>query len=326
MPRASSSSRDSLSRFLYSKVKLVEPLLVLEGESLVDGAVGDVQVVDVGGVLLLVFLDGEDVDVVQRAVHHLRLRAVAFYQQVFLFHFLCLLEAHFLGEFLHAAVQHAFHGLRVALEYLFHLGDVAQVLLFALLAHAGARAVVDVVLQADAELAAADVLRREAVLARAQGVEVLDEVEHGNHAGEVAVGAEVGGAVAHDFPGAEHAGKRLFRHADAGVGLVVLQQHVVPWLVLLDEVVFQQQGVFLGVDHDVAYVRNLGDEQARLARVVLAVEVAGHAAFQVLRLAHVDDGALGVEVLVDAGAFGQVVHDARQVGVVLEDVHEKEER
>ena len=254
----------------------------------------------------------------EHVAHHLRSRAVVLDQQVLFLHLLRFLELHFGGQVLHAAVEHLFDVAGVPLENFLDFTDVLQVFLLCLPPDARACAVLQVILQADVELAGPYVLGREVEVAGADGIQVLDEVEHGIHGRQVAVGSVVRRAVADDAAGLEDAREVFVLDADAGVGLVVLQQDVVARLVFLDEVVLQQQGVFFGVDHDVADVGYLAHQYAGLAGPVVAVEVGGDSPFQIFGLSNVDDGSFAVQVLVDAGAFGQVQHDAFQVVVELQ--------
>ena len=105
------------------------------------------------------------------------------------------------------------------------------------------------------------------------------------------------------------------RELYVGIGLVVAQQDVEARLALLDEIVFERQRLFVVGDDDVVDVDGLAHQRAGFGVLPAAfVEVAGHAAAQVLRLAHVDDFAFGILVEVHAGLggdgtdFGEEVH------------------
>ena len=102
--------------------------------------------------------------------------------------------------------------------------------------------------------------------------------------------------------GDEHAREFLSGHADPGIGLGVLEEDVVLGLVLLDEVVFQQEGVGLGIHHGKLCVGNLAYQDARLGvQALRRHKVLGHAFVQVLGLAHIDNLPLSVIVAVHAG-------------------------
>ena len=99
------------------------------------------------------------------------------------------------------------------------------------------------------------------------------------------------------------------------ISFVVAQQDVEARLALLDEVVFERQRLFIIGDDDVVDIDGFAHQGAGLRVLPAAfVKIAGHAAAQVLRLAHVDDFALGVLVEIHAGLgrdgadFGEEVH------------------
>ena len=72
----------------------------------------------------------------------------------------------------------------------------------------------------------------------------------------------------------------------------------------LDKVVFEQEGIGFGVHHDIFHVVYVRDHGAYLAFLFL-VEIRIDAPFEVLGLAHVDNRALLVEILVHARLLGK---------------------
>ena len=52
----------------------------------------------------------------------------------------------------------------------------------------------------------------------------------------------------------EDPGVWFFRDTDRRIALPVFEQDVIMWLVLLDEVVFQQESILLAIYHDVANI------------------------------------------------------------------------
>lgn len=73
----------------------------------------------------------------------------------------------------------------------------------------------------------------------------------------------------------EDTGKVFVGHADAGIGLTVLEQHVVARIIFLDECVLEQQSVFLAVDNRIADVFNLAHQYLGLKAVYLFMEIGG---------------------------------------------------
>ena len=169
---------------------------------------------------------------------------------------------------------------------------------------AGAEAAADVVLQAGVGVFAVEV-----DFAGGDFELAVDEV--GEAVGEVAgeVGTEVGGAVFAEAAGDEDAGDAFAREFDVGVGFVVLEEDVEAGLVLLDEVVFEGEGLFFVFDDDVVEVGGFGDEGTGFGfREAVVGEVVADAGAEVLRFADVDDVAEGVFVEINARQEGQLRH------------------
>ena len=72
--------------------------------------------------------------------------------------------------------------------------------------------------------------------------EFLDDFEHGDHGGHIAVRSEVSAPFAVDISGLEDARIGFVGDTDTGIGLAVFQQHIVARLVFLDQTVFQAAG------------------------------------------------------------------------------------
>ena len=184
-----------------------------------------------------------------------------------------LLKLQFGRLLLHLVVHHAAQLARVAAQNLACLAHAVLVLLERLPPDARPEAVVYVVFEAGLEPPFGHAVARQRQPAGARLVQFLYEVEHGIHARGVAVRPEVLPALLVDVARLEYTRIRVVGHADAGVGLSVLEQHVVARVVLLDETVLKQQRVLLGVDHGVAYVAYLRYEHLGLVAVHLLVEV-----------------------------------------------------
>ena len=101
--------------------------------------------------------------------------------------------------------------------------------------------------QAWSELMAKYGIRVNLVPAAAQRVGIVEELDQSTGVIYAAVGAEVTRAVSFDAAREEYAGEGVGGYADPGIGLGVLEEDVVLWLVLLDEIVLQQQRIGLAV-------------------------------------------------------------------------------
>ena len=61
--------------------------------------------------------------------------------------------------------------------------------------------------------------------------------------------------------GDKNAWKKLLCHANPGVTLVVLEQHIVARLELLDETILKVESFLFAVDHNVLHVPNVAHKQ-----------------------------------------------------------------
>src|SRR5207253_11354514 len=92
------------------------------------------------------------------------------------------------------------------------------------------------------------------------------------------------------------------RQLDIGISLVIAQQQVEARFTLLDEVVLERQRLFFVVNDDVLDVSRLADQRAGLGLDLDPLhEIRTHPRPQALRLANVDDLALGVLVEIHSG-------------------------
>ena len=92
------------------------------------------------------------------------------------------------------------------------------------------------------------------------------------------VRAEVGAAVLFQPPGHIHPRKLLAGQLDVGIGLIISQQNVVTRFVLLDQIVFERQRLFVVVDLNKVDIAGFADQRVRLrVRQPVFVEVAADA-------------------------------------------------
>ena len=215
-----------------------------------------------------------------------------------------LFEIQGLGRFFHQALVMPDHLPAAAAEQRGDLGDPSAVFLFGNGTDATAFAASDVVFQARTEFPPQDGLGVDFQRTGAQRIQLPEEFQEVARMHDAAVGSEIAGAVLDQPAGQEDLGILIRAHADPGIGLRVLEQDVVPGLVLLDEVVFQQQGIRLGSHDRKLGVGDLRDQDAGLAVEPLRRdEILGDPLVQVLRLAYIDDIPLGVIVAVDTGGM-----------------------
>ena len=127
------------------------------------------------------------------------------------------------------------------------------------------------------------------------------------------VGPEVFAPVLSDLSGGKHPWKPFVFQNDEGICFVVFELDVVDGLVLLDHVVFEQQGIGFARCDNPLHISNLFHQQSGFAVVVLFGEVAGHPLFQVFGLADVQQFTVSIKVLINAGLLGHSIEDCLDV-------------
>ena len=144
------------------------------------------------------------------------------------------------------------------------------------------------IVQADLVFLGLNTLLRDGLPAGAWMVEFFDKVKDIVHRSDVGIRAVIRTPFLVDGTGLEDAWEELVGDTDGRVGLAVFQKDVVSRIVFLDERIFEQQRIFLGVDYRVADIENLTDEYLCLEAVYLGVEVARHTILQTLGLADIE--------------------------------------
>ena len=140
--------------------------------------------------------------------------------------------------------------------------------------------------------------------AGADGVIGLEEIEQFAGVEGRAVRPEVTRAVAYELACQINPGERICADTYPRIGLGILEQDVVLWLVLLDKVVFKQQGIGLGVHHGVLGISNLAYQNPGLGIEPGWIdEVLRNPLVQVLGFAYIYHISLGVVVSVDSGGM-----------------------
>ena len=94
-----------------------------------------------------------------------------------------------------------------------------------------------------------------------------------------------------------------------GKTLVVPQHHIEPRPVLLDEIVFKQQRLGLGIRDRDFHVRRFGEQRLHLRLNVAGLKVGSDPVLQVSRLADVEDLAVRIQHPVDARTTGEAIDE-----------------
>tara|TARA_B100001939_G_C16376922_1_gene378199 strand:- start:144 stop:485 length:342 start_codon:yes stop_codon:yes gene_type:complete len=106
-------------------------------------------------------------------------------------------------------------------------------------------------------------------------------------------------SVIDELPGGKYPRKRFFLYTYPRVGFVVFEQNIIPWLVFFDQIIFQEQGVRFGVDHNVLYVVDFFDHNSGSGIIVLFIKVTSDPLFEIFGLTDVQKLLLLVVKLVN---------------------------
>ena len=136
----------------------------------------------------------------------------------------------------------------VGFEEVGWVGYVVDVLLVGVVGDGGGFGVVDVVLEREVEVGVGNVLGGEWEVGGREGIEVFNEVEEGDDGREVGVGREVIGRVGNNVGGVVDGGEIVVGDGDGRIGVVVVEEEVVCWVVFFYEVIVEEEGMVLGVE------------------------------------------------------------------------------
>ena len=156
------------------------------------------------------------------------------------------------------------------------------------------------VFQAHFELPPRYLLRCHRHVATADGEQLMDKFNHQIHRVAETVRTIVIAPFLIDGACLEDTRVGFSRDADAGIRLAVFEQDIVMRLILLDEVVLQQKSILLRVHYHIAYIRNMRHQLARLAALMVFLEITIHPSMQVFGFTHIDYLPLCIEVLIHA--------------------------
>ena len=104
-----------------------------------------------------------------------------------------------------------------------------------------------------------------------------------------------------DGSGGKDSRKIFFRHADARIGLSVLQKNIISWIVLLYQRIFQQQRIFFGINDRITDIPNLRNKHFGFETIHLGMEVRRNATLQVFCFTYIDNRSVSIIVLIAAG-------------------------
>ena len=211
------------------------------------------------------------------------------------------LIVHFLGRGPHFLIKSITDFLAVAVQKGHHAVDDLRVLLLAAQMRARRFTAANFIIDARAR----GRFERQLFITGADRKHPAHHLQRVAHSRRADIGAKILRAVLLHAAGDGDARKGLAAvDAHIGVVLVVLEQDVVMRLVQLDQVAFQCQRLQIGIAQQDVKVIHLRHHGGYLGGMLLGMEIAAHAVFQVDRFAHIDDLALMLHQ-VAAGAVGQ---------------------
>ena len=159
-------------------------------------------------------------------------------------------------------------------------------------------------LEAWTELMAKYCIGGDLVLAAPQRIICFEELYQSPGVHHGAIRTEIAGAVFFKLAGKEDLGKFVIGHTYPRIGLGVLEQDIVLWLILLDKVILEQQRISLAIHHRILHICNLGDQNTRLGVESGRVnKVLGYSLVEIFSLSYIYDIPLGVIVSVNSGGM-----------------------
>ncbi len=186
------------------------------------------------------------------------------------------------GGLLHFALQILDHAVGFAVEKRGGAAHAVAVVCFADVADAGRGAAFDLV-----EQAGAVAVGKHAVFAGAQHEHFLQNLDAVAHGRAVRVGAEVLVGLFQRAAIVGHLREGVAAEHEVGIAFVVAKKNIVFGRQGFDEVVFENQGFGFGAGNGGFDVADLFHHQRDARRMVVFLEITGHAPFEVDRFADV---------------------------------------
>ena len=214
-----------------------------------------------------------------------------------------LLELERLGIGMHLLLERGHQLGLSATQELRGIVDIDRIVFFADQVHAGSAAAIDLVQQAGARAVLED-----RVLAGAQQEDLLQDLHRLLHRPCAGKRTEVLVLLVDCAAVIGHARIVAAGQLQVGIGLVVPEQNVEARLLRLDQVVLEQQGLGLAAHDGGLHARDAADHDTDARALVVLLEIARDALLQVARLAHVEHGAVLVEITIHTGQVRQARH------------------
>ena len=284
-------------------VGFIESNLILYGKSFHYGAVAHMHKIDKRSIL--VAQQRKYVDIMNLLTHHFALGAIFLDELIFLLQHLCFLEAQLLRESHHFVHEMLGEFASVAVENLLHTLYIFGILLLAHQSATTAFTIMNVILQTERNFGALYSVLVDGMAASAQGIDFANHIYHHMRHIAMGIGAEASRTARRLVASDEHARIVLIGDANPGIGFIVLEQHIVVRLVFLDKTVFEVKRIFFGSHHGVLHIVDVSHQYVGASHRVNPIEIAIHAALQILGFTHIYYHPIAVVITIHSGAFGQ---------------------
>jgi hypothetical protein len=159
------------------------------------------------------------------------------------------------------------------------------------------------VLQAHFVLPGPDLFFRQVIITGSKGIHAFDQIKQGADGTHLSVGPKILRSVLDAPSGREYSGKALIFDTEPGIGLVIPQQHIIPGLMFLDQVILQQKGIRFGGYHYVTDAVDLSDHDTGLPLPMELCEIRTNALFEILGLAYIEDFSFCIKKLINSRAI-----------------------
>ena len=206
----------------------------------------------------------------------------------------------------HLSLYHRNQVANIAFDDLTNLLNRLHVLSFRLIAFAWSQAILDMVFQANLELPILNGHRFQAQVASAPWIQTFYQVQQSVHHLPTWVRTKIFRTIFDDLPSWKNPRESFVLDANPRIGFVVLQRNVIAWLILFDQVVFQQQSIQLSIHNDRSDINDFRNQHTGFPAVVMVfAEIGVNSFLKTFRLADVQNLSFCIKILIHSRLFGQ---------------------
>lgn len=202
----------------------------------------------------------------------------------------------------HFAFKAAQHGSYFTVKDVFDLLNAVVIVMLGLIVLTWPFAITQLVFQTNLKFAFINIFAGKLQVTGAQGISFLNKPQNIVHHAHRGIRAQVFGAIFNDTAGPENAGIILVLDDDPRVGFIILQHHIVAWLMLFDHAVLQQPGIYLGINNSKSDVAYFGYQNPGLGiDMHILIEVGSYTVAQIFGFTNIYQFLLTIPVLINTG-------------------------